>query len=142
MKVLLARPNDFLVNDMSVWLRSLGVEPVRLSKLSELAAHPVAEVAGLVLSSAVTSTIPESLGAAMAAVRKVFPHKPVLIAGLARLESARAGLGRELAGATLKGPAEPAAWGQPSVLLYVHGDHLHARDADLQKAARQHLGLG
>ncbi|MDP2270112.1 MAG: hypothetical protein Q8N23_09895 [Archangium sp.] len=141
MKVLLARPNDFLVYDMSAWLRSLGLEPVRLSKLSELTAHPVTEIAGLVLSSAVTSAIPESLGAAMGAVRKVFPRKPVLISGLARLESARVGLARELEGATLKGPAEPAAWGQPGVLLYVHGDQLHARDPDLQKAARQHLGL-
>jgi hypothetical protein len=141
MKVLLARPHDFLVDDMRAWLTSLGVEPVRLQSLDELARFEAVSVAGVVISSAVTSSVAGSPGAAWLAVRRQFPSKPVFIAGMATLASARGGLSAEFPGATLHALSEPVAWGSPSVLLYVPGDELRARSAALATAARSHLGL-
>ena len=141
MKVLLARPHDFLVDDMRAWLTSLEVEPIRLQSLDELVRFEPATVAGIVISSAVTSSVAGAPGAAWLAVRRPFPSKPVLIAGMARRSSARAGLSSEFAGATLHALSEQVAWGTPSVLLYVSGDELRARSAALATVARRHFGL-
>lgn len=141
MKVLLARPHDFLVDDMRAWLTSLDVEPVRLGSLDELLRFEPAAVAGIVISSAVTSSVAGSPGAAWLAVRRQFPSRPVLIAGMASLSSARAGVSSEFAGATLHAMSEQVAWGTPSVLLYVSRDELRARSAALAAVARLHFGL-
>lgn len=141
MKVLLARPHDFLVADMQAWLRSLGLEPVRLAQLAELGSHDAASVKGVVVSAAVTSAISESPGAVYLAVRRFLRTTPVIVAGLASLESARAGLAPEFKGAALFGPEEAASWGTPGALLYVSGDALRVQSAVLAAAAKRHLGL-
>jgi hypothetical protein len=139
MKVLLARPHDFLVDEMRAWLTSLGVEPVRLQSIDQLVTFEPATVAGIVISVAVTSVVAEGPGAALLAVRRRFPSKPVIVAGMAALASARAGLAAEFDGATLHGPTEDASWGTPGVLLYVSGDDLRTKSAALAAVARRHL---
>lgn len=141
MKVLLARPHDFLVDSMRAWVGALQLEPVRLKSLDELASHAAAGVAAVVISAAVTSAVKESPGATLVAVRRLFPQTPVLVAGLASLTSARAGLASDFPGATLHGPGEAAAWGEPATLLYVSAEELRARAPALDAATRRHLRL-
>lgn len=141
MKVLLARPHDFLVDSMRAWLSALQLEPVRLKSLDELAAHAAAEVGAVVISAAVTSTVRESPGATLVAVRRRLPQVPVLVAGLASFASARAGLATEFPGATLHSADEAAAWGEPSIILYVSAEELRARAPALDAATRRHLRL-
>lgn len=144
MKVLLARPHDFVVAEMRGWLTSLGVEPVRLESLEGLDTHLSREVAGVVVSAAVTSSVNVTVGAALAAVRKRFLPARLMIAGMATVESARTGLAAELKshGLSLRGIHEPAAWGDQNVALYIQDTDFKAeRLAALTKAAQQHLRL-
>lgn len=140
-KVLLARPNDFIVDDMRAWISALGVEPVRLSTLAELALQPHEGLAGVIISAAVTSSVPASPGAVFEAVRKQFRSTPVMIAGMTSLGSARSGLAGAFPGAELHGADEKVAWGSLKVLLYVPADQLRSRAPALMEAARAHLRL-
>lgn len=144
MKVLLARPHDFVVEDMKKWLVELGVEPVRLSALAQLEAHAERDVAAVVVSTAVTSSVPATFGEALAACRRRFPRVPVVIAGLSAVASARAGFASDLGahGLSLHGPEEAVAWNTPGVALYVQdADFKPERRGRLTLAARRHLRL-
>jgi hypothetical protein len=77
----------------------------------------------------------------LVAVRQLFPETPVLVAGLASLASARAGLATEFPGSTLHGCGETVAWGEPSIILYVSAEELRARSPTLDAASRRHLRL-
>lgn len=145
MKALLARPHDFVVDDMRKWLTALGLEPVRLSTLADLEQHAPVDVRALVISTAVTSSVKASVADALAAVRRRFPITPLLLAGLASASSARVGLDAELRahGLALHGAGEPAAWGTPRVALYIQDMDLRpGRTEALTAAAKRHLRLG
>ncbi|MEW6430782.1 MAG: hypothetical protein AB1730_04675 [Myxococcota bacterium] len=144
MKALLARPHDFIVDDMRRWLAALGLQPVRLSTLADLEQHAPADVRALVISTAVTSSVKATVAEALAAVRRRFAGTPLLLAGLASVASARVGLEAELRahGLALHGAREPAAWGTPRVALYVQDMELRpGRTEALTAAARRHLRL-
>ncbi len=144
MKVVLARPHDFLVAQMKTWLLSLGVEPVRLGSLAELEALLPNEVAGVVVSTAVTSSVAATVGEALAAVARRLPVARLAIAGMATVASARAGLAAELKvhHLTLKGLDEAAEWGEPNVALYIQDtDFKPERLATLSQVGRVHFRL-
>jgi hypothetical protein len=145
MKVLLARPHDFVVADMTRWMNSLGAEPVRLQGALDLSPFAAGEVGGVVISTAVTSMVSSAFGEVLDATRAAFPRAPVIIAGLTSTDSARSGFAAELKrnGLTLFGHAEHAPWGAPTTALYVTGRELQPpRSEALDAVARKHLRLG
>src|SRR5574341_1148497 len=79
-KVLLARPNDFLVIAMRSAVERAGFEPVALRSLEDCTAVGAGEVAGAVISTAVTSSVSESVGRVFTAIRSKYPRLPVAVA--------------------------------------------------------------
>lgn len=144
MKALLARPHDFVVQDMTSWLTELGVTPVRLTALADLDAHPAAEVKAVVISTAVSSPVKASFDEVLAHARRRFPSAALLFAGLSKVASVRVGVAAALAanGLLLAGIDEAAAWGTSGVALYVQDtDFRGGRRAALTAAAKKHLRL-
>lgn len=58
-KILLARPNMFLVNEMKDFLTVCGYEPTPIENLSDLDQHNSLEIGGMVISTAIASTVKE-----------------------------------------------------------------------------------
>lgn len=144
MKALLARPHDFVVHEMTRWMKELGVEPVRLSAVDELDAHAPGDVAVVVISTAVSSPVKASFDEVLAQTRRRFPAVPLMFAGLSKVASVRTGLASALAShrLSLAGIDEPAAWGSSGLVLYVQDtDFQPGRRAALTAAASKHLRL-
>jgi hypothetical protein len=142
MKVLLARPHDFVVGDMQRWVSDLGHTPVRLNSIDELRATPAAEVGGVVISTAVTSVVKATFGEVLDAARAAFPQVPLVIASLSSLASTRDGFRVELArhALTLHTCDEAASWGQAKVALFVTPAELKGPRVELSAAAaRRHF---
>lgn len=131
MKVLLARPHDFLVETMTATLLKLGLEPVRLTGLDALPALPRHEFSGAIISLAASSSVRESMGEVYTAVRRAWPTRPIVFTGLSSLASARLGLTGELPGVrfTVVGLHET-----PSDRV---DEHLYLAEADLKRAPAQ-----
>lgn len=81
--VLLVRPHDFIVEEMQFFLKKAGFQPRRISTLDELPGIPEYAVSGAVISTAVTSVIPQSFAEVLRRVRLVFPKLPLAAATLA-----------------------------------------------------------
>jgi hypothetical protein len=142
-KVLLARPHDFVVTEMSAALRALGVEPVTLERLDQLAGLRSVEFCGAVICLAASSSIGHSVSEVHAAVRRTWANKPLVLTGLSSLESTRRGLEAALGGKTFSvfGPAEPSPH-LPTAFLYLQKTELELQRERALTALRQHLMLG
>ena len=81
-KVLLARPNPFIVDEMKGFLENCGYEPVPIKDLNELGGFPEDEVAGAVVSTTVISSVHESAEGVVEALRQRFPSIPVTFASM------------------------------------------------------------
>ena len=88
-KVLLARPSSLIVANMQKLMTTLGLEPTRLQEASELQQHERADVACIVVSTALTSTVNESYCEMVMKVRKAFPSKPIFIASFADISRSK-----------------------------------------------------
>lgn len=84
--VVLARPNFLIVEDMRAFLRAHGYEPVRLTHLEGIRQIPVHSVAGVVISTAVMSSIEATVPEVLQVVRDVMPEVPVAFATLVEFE--------------------------------------------------------
>ncbi|MBL8911231.1 MAG: hypothetical protein JNM17_11105 [Archangium sp.] len=142
MKVLLARPHDFVVVDMQRWVSALGYTPVRLSSVGELKEAVSTELAAIVISTAVSSSVKATVGEVLDAARAAHPSVPIVIASLSSLTSTQNGFRAELArhGLTLHACEEGASWGQPNVALFVTPAELKPPRDELSSAtARRHF---
>ncbi|MBL8921947.1 MAG: hypothetical protein JNJ54_24065 [Myxococcaceae bacterium] len=137
MKLLLARPHDFIVKLMSETAIALGLEPVRLSSLDELRGLPGLEFVGAVVSLAPTSTVRASPGEVHAALRARWPTKPLVVTGLSTLASARQGVRVDLPGVELLGFAERPA--RAGAALYLSEADLRASQGAVLDALAAHL---
>jgi len=81
-KVVLARPNPFIVDEMKGFLVNCGYEPVPIKDLKDLLNIDAAEVAGAVVSNTVVSSVGEKTEEVIAALRQKFPEVPVAIASM------------------------------------------------------------
>lgn len=84
--MLLARPHDFMVEDVTTALVSAGAEPLSIDTLDTLRAHKGAPLAGAVASTAVTSTMPSTLREVLTVLAADFPGLPLVLTGLAGFE--------------------------------------------------------
>lgn len=83
--VVLARPHPFVVGEMAQFLAELKVTPKRAESLDDIAPM-LTGAKGVVISTAVTSTIPEDAEAVYEHVRSLNPTVPIIFAGLLPLE--------------------------------------------------------
>ncbi|MGL1887667.1 MAG: hypothetical protein OCD76_14215 [Reichenbachiella sp.] len=81
-KVLLARPNPFIVNEMQGFIKDCEFDPTPLHDLEQLSNYDRNEVAGIVISTAVNSTVKENFTETLKEVIDTYPALPIVIATL------------------------------------------------------------
>lgn len=141
MKVLLARPHDFIVAHMRTAVSAVGLEPEVLTALAQLETLRAADFAGAVISLAATSSVPATALEVFAAVRKKWPTKPIALSGLSSISSARAGLPAELKHLRLRSVSDPVERSLNAV-LYVTDVDLKQTAQQAQQALRAHFDTG
>lgn len=148
-RVLLARPHDFIVDDMQKLMRDLGYEPVRLTAFGQLAQYAAAgeKFVGAVISTAASSMIRETFGQVFLEVRERFPRTPVAVATLSDLRAASlvvtTELGPKAAGYELlesDKPLDPPRLNGPRALLLLRKGDVHAsRSPEVDRNLRAHF---
>jgi hypothetical protein len=138
MKVLLARPHDFIVEHMRRAVTAAGHEPVALKSLEQLDAVPVADVCGVVVSLAASSVVPASPAVVVSALRKRWPTAPLVMTGLSALASARAGLEPALQHLQLRDLESGEL--PPGAVLYLTDVNLKQAFEASVDALRRHFG--
>ncbi len=91
-KVLLARPNSFIVKEMKRLVSDCGYLATPLGDLDELSEHDASEVGGVVISTALVSSVTADYGEVARVTLEKFPGVPVMLATLASYESIRPAL--------------------------------------------------
>ncbi len=141
MKVLLARPHDFIVALMREAMVAIGHEPHVLDRLERVKDLSSTDFAGSVISLAATSTVPATPAEVFAAVRKKWPTRPIVFSGLSSIGSARAGLPAELKHLRLRTINDPVDR-SPDAVLYVTDVDLKQSAPLAQRALRAHFEAG
>ncbi len=95
-KVILARPNPFIVDKMKGFLETCGYTPAPIKDIHEIEDIDPAEVVGAVVSTTVVSSVGESAVDVIAALRERFRGVPVLFASMVAEEAIEETLKRKL----------------------------------------------
>ena len=85
-KILLARPNGFMVNHMLTFIESVGCKPICLDDISDINNHDSDQLAAIVISTSVTSTVSQSFKEVLCYVAHNLPTVPIFLATLADIE--------------------------------------------------------
>ena len=93
-RVLLARPNRTIVDDMEAFLEANGFTPVRLATLEEAAGQE--GVVGVVISTAIVSEVMASYAEVFDEVRRLYPSIRIAFATLLDLRRSTRALGDRL----------------------------------------------
>ena len=138
--VLIARPNDFVVEDTVAGVVRVGFTPIRIKTPVELSTELKKPLAGVVVSTAVSSVTGLSIAETVRRVRQIHATVPIVITSLSSVETARTAVSQEL-GPSMPWPVLDAAaptldprLGAPDVLLCITRAALKAGSGD---AARQ-----
>jgi hypothetical protein len=145
--VVLARPNFLIVEHMRAFLRLNGFEPVRLTALADFHSMQFDAVAGVVISSAVISSIEQSAAEVLDAVRTDMPRVPVAFATLVDFEKSSLGL-RSTVFSGRQVPLVPSdsmlpdgmALGGPDTYLVLRRDDLGDEAGPAGDLIKQHFG--
>ncbi len=95
-KVILARPNPFIVDQMKDFLQMCGYSPSPIKDLHDIENMPSEGVVGAVVSTTVVSSVGESAEDVIAALRKHFGNIPVIFASMVPEETIEETLKRKL----------------------------------------------
>lgn len=147
-RVLLVRPNDFILDSMVALMVRLGFEPLRVASPKELEVISLGGVVGAVISTAVTSTMAMSFVEAVQLLRRRAPALPLIATTMVReVAKASSVVEGELAElqprmrALAISPATltNAALGTSQVVLVLRKDDAEAGTPLVDNALVQHL---
>ena len=88
-KVLLARPNSFIVKHMKRLVEESGNTPLPISSIREVGGVQESELKAIVISTSVSSVVEESCFDVFEFVKKKFPSTPIFLASLTEVDSVR-----------------------------------------------------
>lgn len=88
-KIILARPSSLIVTDMKTLMTATGYEAYPINALSELTAINQHDVAGIVISTALSSTVKEKYWEVIKRSAALFPDKPIFLASYATVRSTK-----------------------------------------------------
>lgn len=135
--VLLARPHPFIVAEMRPLLERLGFLPTPVS-FEALQAGAGRSAAGAIISTAISSSIPQTAHEIYQALVAHAPQTPVAFAGLTDITVARSVIQRLASALTILGVTEAAGQtgrlGQPGTVIYVSKDDITAAGLSEQVA--------
>jgi hypothetical protein len=148
-KVIVARPNDFIVAPFSAVIERLGLSRVPVTTPEALDQVPLEQAVGAVISLAVTSSMPLTFVEVLTRLRARAPRLPLVATSLLRdAERVQSAIDVELAGLPLVGVrfapelVAHAALGVPGTVLVVRLADLDAPSAALDAVLRRHFGVG
>lgn len=85
--VLLARPSSLIVNDMQKLISATGCEPKPLSSVDEFEEYNAEDVAGIVISTALSSKVKDKYWDVVKKSLARFPGKPIFLASYSSVKS-------------------------------------------------------
>ncbi|MEO9482935.1 MAG: hypothetical protein ABJG47_05795 [Ekhidna sp.] len=88
-KVILARPSSLIVTDMKKLVSATGFEAQPIGEIKELTRMNHKDVAGIVISTALSSTVKEKYGEVIKRSVALFPGKPIFLASYATARSTK-----------------------------------------------------
>ena len=88
-EILLARPSSLIVNDMKKLMNAAGVQATPLQSLADLVNYFESNIAGIVVSTALSSPVKEKYWEVILRVVKQFPKKPIFLASYASVKSTK-----------------------------------------------------
>lgn len=100
-KIILARPSSLIVTDMKTLMTATGYEAYPIGALSELTVINQSEVAGIVISTALSSTVKEKYWEVIQRSVALFPGKPIFLASYATVRSTKITAGSHIGKAGL-----------------------------------------
>lgn len=100
-KIILARPSSLIVTDMKTLMTATGYEPRPIGDINELTAIHHSEVAGIVISTALSSTVKEKYWEVIQRSVALFPGKPIFLASYATVRSTKITAGAHIRDAGL-----------------------------------------
>jgi hypothetical protein len=147
MRVVLLRPNDFIVDAMLALLKLEGFDARRLHHLGELTQEDPAALRGAVASTAASSAVRESFVEVVTRLKQFAPDAPLVATTMARdLGIAQDSLERELKqvgpGFEVVRPGagpRPRALGTPSGVLLLRKEEIEAAGPATREALRRHF---
>ncbi len=94
--VLLARPSSLIVKDMKQLISSSGCEPQPLRSLSEFKNYSSHEVAGIVISTALSSVVSDKYWDVIKKSILSFPDKPIFLASYSSVRNTKITAGQRI----------------------------------------------
>ncbi len=88
-KILLARPNSFIVKHMRRLIEESGNTPLPITKTAELDGISASELRAIVISTSVSSVVEEGYFEVFEIVKERFPDIPVFLASLTEVDSVK-----------------------------------------------------
>ena len=88
-KILLARPNSFIVKHMKRLMEDSGNIPLPLKNIKELKSISNVDLKAIVISTSVSSVVAESYFDVLELVKDHYGDKPIFLATLTEVESVR-----------------------------------------------------
>ena len=87
--VLLARPSSLIVKDMRHLISSTGLEPKPMRSLQEFENYNEADVAGIVISTALSSAVKDKYWDVIIKSMEHFPKKPIFLASYSSVKNTK-----------------------------------------------------
>ncbi len=81
-RILLARPNSFIVKSMKKLIEDAGYIPTPLESLDQIAGYSASEIGGFVISTGVSSVVKASYSETIINAIATHPDRPILLASL------------------------------------------------------------
>lgn len=100
-KVILARPSSLIVKDMKKLIASTEFDATPITELAELSRIDPEDVGGIVISTALSSTVKEKYWEVIQRSVALFPGKPIFLASYASVRSTKITAGAHVKSAGL-----------------------------------------
>ena len=95
-KIILARPNQFIVKHMKHLVSDIGCDPMPLTSFQDINRVPNEIIAAFVISTSVTSVVQEGYIEVLHQVLTRYPDKPVFLAALGTIDHLKRVVDRKL----------------------------------------------
>ena len=94
--VLLARPSSLIVKDMRHLISSTGLEPRPMRSLQEFDNYDETDVAGIVISTALSSVVKDKYWDVIKKSMEHFPTKPIFLASYSSVRNTKITAGQRM----------------------------------------------
>lgn len=95
-KIILARPNQFIVEHMKHLVNDLGCDPMPITSFQDIQKLPKESIAAFVISTSVTSVVRKGYLDVLQEILTNYPDKPIFLATLGTIDQLKRVVDRKL----------------------------------------------